>query len=126
MVPQDVQGLAEAMGGRDRAARRLDVFFDKRGRVLVGEGRRRAALHRPTGPASKPLGFTSHLGRPWKTQVTVRRILDTVYGTGPGGLPGNDDLGTMSAWYVVSASGLYPRTPGGATMPLGTRSSRTR
>ncbi len=37
------------------------------------------------------------LKQPWKTQATVRRIVDTVYGTGPSGLPGNDDLGTMSA-----------------------------
>lgn len=60
------------------------------------------------------------LGQPWKTQATVRQILDTVYGTGPAGLPGNDDLGTMSAWYVFSALGLYPQTPGSATMLLGT------
>lgn len=60
------------------------------------------------------------LGRPWKTQATVRQILNTVYGTGPSGLPGNDDLGTMSAWYVFSALGLYPQTPGSANLLLGT------
>jgi putative alpha-1,2-mannosidase len=49
----------------------------------------------------------------------VRQILDTVYGTGPSGLPGNDDLGTMSAWYVFSALGVYPRTPGSAGLLLG-------
>ncbi|MET7857622.1 glycoside hydrolase domain-containing protein [Streptomyces sp. NPDC005318] len=58
-------------------------------------------------------------GQPWKTQATVRQILDTVYGTGHGGLPGNDDLGTRSAWYVFSAPGLHPQTPGSATMLLG-------
>ncbi|WP_406375898.1 glycoside hydrolase domain-containing protein [Streptomyces sp. NBC_00647] len=42
-----------------------------------------------------------------------------MYGTGPSGLPGNDDLGTMSAWYVFSALGLYPQTPGSANMLLG-------
>ncbi len=59
------------------------------------------------------------LGQPWKTQATVRQIVDTVYGTGPSGLPGNDDLGTMSAWYVFSALGLYPQTPGSAHLLLG-------
>ncbi|MEE4591494.1 glycoside hydrolase domain-containing protein [Streptomyces sp. DSM 41524] len=54
------------------------------------------------------------LGQPWKTQVTVRQIVTTVYGTGPKGLPGNDDLGTMSAWYVFAALGLYPQAPGRA------------
>ncbi|MFC4470683.1 glycoside hydrolase domain-containing protein [Streptomyces xiangluensis] len=48
----------------------------------------------------------------------MRQIVDTVYGTGPAGLPGNDDLGTMSAWYVFSALGLYPQTPGSASMLL--------
>ncbi|MGI5048468.1 glycoside hydrolase domain-containing protein, partial [Streptomyces sp. JAC25] len=42
------------------------------------------------------------LGKPWQTQETVREIADMVYGSGPRGLPGNDDLGTMSAWYVFS------------------------
>ena len=61
------------------------------------------------------------LGQPWKTQATVRADRSTpCTGPGPGGLPGNDDLGTMSAWYVFSALGLYPQTPGSATMLLGT------
>ena len=41
-----------------------------------------------------------------------------VYRTGPSGLPGNDDLGTMSAWYVFAALGLYPRTPSSAELHL--------
>jgi putative alpha-1,2-mannosidase len=59
------------------------------------------------------------LGQPWKTQATVRQIVDTAYGVGPSGLPGNDDLGTMSAWYVFAAIGMFPQTPGRAEMLLG-------
>ncbi|MEU6251593.1 GH92 family glycosyl hydrolase [Streptomyces sp. NPDC047043] len=120
MVPQDVQGLAEAMGGREKAAQRLDGFFHKPdGSWSVKGGD--ALRYDPTNePGIHAPWLYNALGRPWKTQATVRQILDTVYGTGPAGLPGNDDLGTMSAWYVFSALGLYPQTPGSASMLLGT------
>ncbi|MCT9077450.1 GH92 family glycosyl hydrolase [Streptomyces fulvoviolaceus] len=119
MVPQDVQGLAEAMGGRDVAAARLDGFFHKAdGSWSVRGGD--ALRYDPTNePGIHAPWLYNALGQPWKTQATVRQILDTVYGTGPSGLPGNDDLGTMSAWYVFSALGLYPQTPGSANLLLG-------
>ncbi|KPC80967.1 MULTISPECIES: GH92 family glycosyl hydrolase [Streptomyces] len=119
MVPQDVQGLAEAMGGRETAAKRLDAFFhtaDGSWSVKGGD----ALRYDPTNePGIHAPWLYNALGRPWKTQETVREIVNTVYGTGPRGLPGNDDLGTMSAWYVFSALGIYPQTPGSATMLLG-------
>ncbi|MFF5006319.1 GH92 family glycosyl hydrolase [Streptomyces phaeochromogenes] len=119
MVPQDVQGLAEAMGGRETAARRLDGFFHKPdGSWSVKGGD--ALRYDPTNePGIHAPWLYNALGQPWKTQATVRQILDTVYGTGPAGLPGNDDLGTMSAWYVFSALGLYPQTPGSGNLLLG-------
>ncbi|MFJ8977030.1 GH92 family glycosyl hydrolase [Streptomyces sp. NPDC102282] len=119
MVPQDVQGLAEAMGGRETAAQRLDGFFHKAdGSWSVKGGD--ALRYDPTNePGIHAPWLYNALGQPWKTQETVREIVNTVYGTGPRGLPGNDDLGTMSAWYVFSALGLYPQTPGSATMLLG-------
>ncbi|MFE9823213.1 GH92 family glycosyl hydrolase [Streptomyces sp. NPDC005791] len=119
MVPQDVQGLAAAMGGRDIAAQRLDGFFHKAdGSWSVKGGD--ALRYDPTNePGIHAPWLYNALGQPWKTQETVREIVNTVYGTGPRGLPGNDDLGTMSAWYVFSALGLYPQTPGSATMLLG-------
>ncbi|MEE4489154.1 GH92 family glycosyl hydrolase [Streptomyces sp. BE230] len=119
MVPQDVQGLAEAMGGRDVAAQRLDGFFHKAdGSWSVKGGD--AVRYDPTNePGIHAPWLYNALGQPWKTQETVREILNTVYGTGPRGLPGNDDLGTMSAWYVFSALGLYPQAPGGGELLLG-------
>ncbi|MFD5877063.1 GH92 family glycosyl hydrolase [Streptomyces sp. NPDC060322] len=119
MVPQDVQGLAAAMGGRETAAQRLDGFFHKAdGSWSVKGGD--ALRYDPTNePGIHAPWLYNALGQPWKTQETVREIVNTVYGTGPRGLPGNDDLGTMSAWYVFSALGLYPQTPGSATMLLG-------
>lgn len=119
MVPQDVQGLAEAMGGRDKAAARLDGFFHKAdGSWSVKGGD--ALRYDPTNePGIHAPWLYNALGQPWKTQATVREIVDSVYGTGPSGLPGNDDLGTMSAWYVFSALGLYPKAPGSADLLLG-------
>ncbi|MFD7314425.1 GH92 family glycosyl hydrolase [Streptomyces sp. NPDC059883] len=118
MVPQDVQGLAEAMGGRDAAAARLDGFFHKPdGSWSVRGGD--ALRYDPTNePGIHAPWLYNALGQPWKTQETVREIVDTVYGTGPAGLPGNDDLGTMSAWYVFAALGIYPQAPGRADLLL--------
>ncbi|WP_129770941.1 GH92 family glycosyl hydrolase [Streptomyces sp. L-9-10] len=118
MVPQDVQGLAEAMGGRDTAAARLDGFFHKPdGSWSVRGGD--ALRYDPTNePGIHAPWLYNALGQPWKTQETVREIVDTVYGTGPAGLPGNDDLGTMSAWYVFAALGIYPQAPGRADLLL--------
>ncbi|MGP4043026.1 GH92 family glycosyl hydrolase [Streptomyces sp. 2A115] len=118
MVPQDVQGLAEAMGGREVAARRLDGFFHKPDGSWSVKGGDPLRYDPTNEPGIHAPWLYNALGQPWKTQATVRQILDTVYGTGPAGLPGNDDLGTMSAWYVFSALGLYPQTPGSASMLL--------
>lgn len=112
MVPHDVGGLAEAMGGREAAAERLDGFFRAPdGSWSVGGGD--PLRYDPTNePGIHAPWLYNALGQPWKTQETVRRIVDTQYGTGPGGLPGNDDLGTMSAWYVFASLGLFPQAPG--------------
>jgi putative alpha-1,2-mannosidase len=50
-------------------------------------------------------------GAPWKTQETVRGLLGKVYSDQPNGIPGNDDCGTMSSWYLFSAMGFYPQDP---------------
>jgi predicted alpha-1,2-mannosidase len=119
MVPQDVSGLAALMGGRDAAAARLDGFFhDENGNWAVLGGN--ALRYDPTNePGIHAPWLYDGLGRPWQTQETVRQIVDTAYGTGPAGLPGNDDLGTMSAWYVFAAMGFFPQVPGRAEMLLG-------
>jgi putative alpha-1,2-mannosidase len=57
-------------------------------------------------------------GRPFRTQETVREILGRLWSDAPGGIPGNDDLGEMSAWYVWAALGMYPMFPGRAELVL--------
>ncbi|WP_432012152.1 GH92 family glycosyl hydrolase [Streptomyces cucumeris] len=126
MVPQDVQGLATAMGGRDKAAARLDGFFHNPDGSWSVQGGGPLRYDPTNEPGIHAPWLYNALGSPWKTQQTVRQIVDTVYTTGPSGLPGNDDLGTMSAWYVFSALGLYPKAPGSAdfllSAPVFTRS----
>ncbi|TDO45916.1 putative alpha-1,2-mannosidase [Kribbella sp. VKM Ac-2527] len=117
MVPQDVSGLAAAMNGT--AVQRLDAFFhDENGNWAVRGGS--ALRYDPTNePGLHAPWLYNGLGQPWKTQATTREIVDTVYGVGPSGLPGNDDLGTLSAWYVFAAIGLFPQTPGRAELLVG-------
>lgn len=116
MVPHDVTGLATLMGGKSTTAARLDDFFhDINGNWLVRGGG--ALKYDPTNePDIHAPWIYNELGKPWKTQETVRQLVNTVYTTGPSGLPGNDDLGTMSAWYVWAALGLFPHKPASGDM----------
>lgn len=114
MVPQDLRGLADGLGGDRAAAARLDSYF---GQLNAGPN---LPYHwQGNEPAfGAPWAYDS-LGRPWQTQATVRKIMDTLYVLGPGGEPGNDDLGAMSSWYVWAALGLYPQTPGVPMLVVG-------
>jgi len=110
MVPHDPAGLFRRMGGTGRAANRLDRFL----RALNGGAGGTHTDHALLG--NEPTLHTPWLhdwtGRPWRTQAAVRRALLGLYDTSPSGYPGNDDLGTLSAWYVFGALGLYPEVPG--------------
>ncbi|WP_082373578.1 glycoside hydrolase domain-containing protein [Nocardia sp. NRRL S-836] len=105
------------MGGADAATARLDAFFHRAdGSWATGGDPLR---YDPTNePGIHTPWLYNEFGRPEKTQETVRAMASLVYRTGPAGLPGNDDLGTMSAWYVFAALGLYPRTPSSAELHL--------
>jgi predicted alpha-1,2-mannosidase len=58
-------------------------------------------------------------GEPWKTQRRVRQLMDVWYGDGPLGIPGDDDGGATSSWYVLSAMGFYPVCPGSPVYEIG-------
>lgn len=118
MVPHDVTALAGAMGGRATAAGRLDRFFHKADGSWSLRGGDPLRYDPTNEPGIHAPWLYNELGQHWKTQETVREIVNTVYTTGPAGLPGNDDLGTMSAWYVFAALGVYPRAPGSADLLL--------
>ena len=98
-VPQDVNGLAQLMGGKKSLENALDSLFAKNEYWHGNE---------PGHQIPFMYNFTD---APWKTQKTVRGILNEEYSDGPGGLGGNDDAGQMSAWYVFAALGFYPVDP---------------
>ncbi len=117
MVPQDPAGLARRMGGAGPAAARLDHFL----RELNGGPGGTHSDHALLGnePTLGTPWLYDWLGRPYRTQAVVRRALLGLYDTSPDGYPGNDDLGTLSSWYVFGALGLYPAQPGVGTLALG-------
>ena len=113
-VPQNLAGRFATLGGRKAALAKLDDFFTE---LNAGPGSPYAFLGNE--PTLQTPWIYNWLGRPDKAQSIVRRAQIGLYGPGPGGLPGNDDGGTMSAWFVLSALGLSPVIPGTDVMPLG-------
>jgi predicted alpha-1,2-mannosidase len=119
MVPFNVRGLFDMMGGKEKANTRLDSLFHKPdGAWAVTES---GGLHAELNnePSIETPWLFDFSGQPWKTQETVRQVLNTIWTNTPKGMPGNDDLGEMSSWYVWSALGMYPEIPGRAELILG-------
>lgn len=109
LAPQNMEGLANALGGKSAAAERLDKFMT--GGYNVGANLPQMWAGNEPNFAT-PWGY-NYLGRPWRTQEVVEDIRTQLFGVGRDGAePGNDDLGAMSAWYVWAALGIYPATPG--------------
>jgi predicted alpha-1,2-mannosidase len=98
-VPQDVPGLIKLMGGKKAYLKRLNEFFNG-GYYWHGNETDQQA----------PYMFAM-AGEPSKTQEWTHRIIEDEYGTGPGGVSGNDDAGQMSAWLVFSMIGFYSVCP---------------
>jgi predicted alpha-1,2-mannosidase len=118
MVPFDVRGLFDAMGGPAAGAARLDAFFHEPDGsfALSGAGPLHAAMDNE--PSIETPWLYDFAGQPSKTQQTVRAAVTTLWSDAPAGIPGNDDLGEMSSWYVWAAMGMYPEIPGRAELVL--------
>ncbi|WEO93630.1 lectin [Streptomyces sp. FXJ1.172] len=112
MVPFNVHGLATAMGGDAALAKFLDTDLSS----LTGAGGYTNLGNEPS--LNIPWEY-DYIGLPYKTQQVVRQVQDQIWTDSPSGLAGNDDLGEMSSWYVWSALGMYPETPGTADLALG-------
>ena len=118
MVPFDEHGLFEMLGVDAQAAARLDAFFHgtQGNWALTNAGPLHADLSNE--PSIETPWLYDYAGQPWKTQQTVRAAVNALWKNAPDGIPGNDDLGEMSSWYVWAALGLYPEIPGRAELLL--------
>ncbi|MCB1155674.1 glycoside hydrolase family 92 protein, partial [bacterium] len=114
MVPQDAEGLAEAFGGRAQAISKLEEMFDLSldyAERIEGEAAELAPdpyYWHGNEPALASAFFFAAWGEPSKTQEWAAWVRESKYALDPAGLDGNDDGGTLSAWYAWSALGLYP------------------
>ena len=130
-VFQDVQGLINLYGSDEEFTRRLDqvfstpaiidlgfygdIFNEMVEMVVAGLGQ----YEHGNQPIHHMAYLYDYAGQPWKTQYWTRKIMDKLYNSGPKGYPGDEDQGSMSSWYVISALGLYPVTPGTSQYAIG-------
>jgi len=113
LVPFNLARLIDTIGGKQFAEHRLDEYFN----------RLDADYSQPWFAAGNEPDFQAPwsynwAGTPYKTQALIRRIMKEQYKNKDNGLPGNDDLGAMGAWYVFAGIGMYPMIPGYAGFSL--------
>jgi len=107
MVPFNLKKLIDTIGGKEFAEKRLDEYFVKLNADYSQQWF--AAGNEPDFQAPWSYNWTN---APYKTQALIRRIFKESYSGRDNGLPGNDDLGAMGAWYVFAGIGMYPMIPG--------------
>ncbi|MEW5799427.1 MAG: GH92 family glycosyl hydrolase [Bacteroidota bacterium] len=123
-VPHDVEGLIRLNGGKKRFIERLDSLFEQTASLtgahispdvsgLIGQ------YAHGNEPSHHIAYLYSYAGASWKTQERVREIMTTMYNNTPAGLCGNEDCGQMSAWYILSALGMYPVNPAAGEYVIG-------
>ncbi len=126
-VQHDPAGLIRLMGGRDAFNGKLDrLFVEQYGTskyTFLGQFPDATGLVGLYAQGNEPSFHIPYLydfsGQPWKTQQRVRQLMDVWYGDGPLGIPGDDDGGATSSWYVLSAMGFYPECPGSPVYEIG-------
>jgi predicted alpha-1,2-mannosidase len=104
---QDIPGMIALMGGEQKFAAKLDENFSG------------GHYRHDNEPGHHYTYLYNYCNQPWKTQERVREAMVSNYHNGPAGLNGNDDCGQMSAWYIFSAMGFYPVTPGSPVYAIG-------
>jgi predicted alpha-1,2-mannosidase len=116
-VMHDRQGLIQLLGGKEKFIEKLEYALTKGEPYNFGDWN--PWYNQSNQPIMHAVYLFNDAGAPWKTQKWVRAIMKKSYGTGPDGMIGNDDVGSMSAWYVFSAMGFYPVAPGELIYSIG-------
>jgi len=126
-VQHDPAGLMALMGGREKFAAKLNQLFSEQPGTskfaFLGQFPDMSGLIGMYPQGNEPAFHIPYLfdycGEPWQTQRRVRQIMDVWYGDGPLGICGDEDGGAMSSWYVLSAMGFYPVSPGQPAYEIG-------
>ena len=123
-VPHDISGMINMMGGDTVFNQKLDELFTTSSKLI---GRHQPDITGMIGqyahgnePSHNFAYLYNYIGKAYKTQNRVRQIMDDLYTVNRDGLSGNEDCGQMSSWYVFSAMGFYPVTPGQNIYTIGT------
>jgi len=107
-VPHDVEGMVQLMGGRDKVIEDLTYFFNQTPEHMLWNDY--------YNHANEPVHFVpflfNQLESPWLTQKWTRLICERAYANKVEGIVGNEDVGQMSAWYILASSGIHPSCPG--------------
>ncbi len=123
-VQHNPKGLIKLMGGNDKFVAKLDKFFTMSpvitGPNYVGVVGTIGQFVFGNQPAHHVAYLYNYAGQPWKTQQRVDEVLTRLYHDNQGGICGNDDMGSLSSWYVLSAMGFYEVAPGSNTYAIGT------
>lgn len=122
-VPQDVSGLINLMGGKDKFEQNLDNLFNTQASV---EGEEASAditgligqYAHGNEPSHHIIYLYNYIDKSDKTQELADRIMREQYSVKPDGLTGNEDCGQMSSWYILNALGFYQVAPGDPTYTI--------
>lgn len=115
MVPFNLRGLIDALGGSEATHARLDAYFSQYASWFGGP-----YFFIANEPSFGNPWIYNWTGHPWRTQEVVRKTLDDLFTDTPEGLPGNDDLGATSSWIVFADLGMFPEIPGVGGLTLST------
>lgn len=123
LVPHDIEGLVNLFGSNEAFIQKLDSLFIVQGSLgehaspdisgLIGQ------YAHGNEPSHHVLYMYPYLGQQYKTAEKVREVLAAMYSDQPAGLSGNEDVGQMSAWYILSAIGFYQVEPAGGKYIIG-------
>jgi predicted alpha-1,2-mannosidase len=113
-VPHDVEGMVALMGGKEKTIADLEDFFNKTPKNFMWN----SYYNHANEPVHHVPFLFNRLGAPWLTQQWTRIICDNAYHNTVEGLVGNEDVGQMSAWYVLASMGIHPVCPGSTKMEI--------
>ena len=123
LVPHDVHGLVQCFGGEKPFVAKLDSLFILEGKMGADASPDISGLIGQYAHGNEPshhiIYMYNYVGMPWKAAPKLRQVMNTLYTDGIDGLSGNEDVGQMSAWYILSSMGLYQVEPAGGKYIFG-------